>query len=276
MTDRGGKGRAAGPARSGCPFRGVADRPGAAGRRRPESDNMTDTPELIMTSSSCDGGRGREIASPCRMSQPSSISIRRARESSTPSPTTLRPRRCPRSRTERTIATSGRLPCASDTNPLSIFTSSNGSALRISIELYPVPKSSSDNLTPCVRSSRSMAAARVGWVTRALSVISRVRTSAGSPCLASVSDTSVGRSPRTSMRADRFTDTGTWCPADAQSAHCRSASSNTHSVTSMISVDRSAIGRKAAGASSPRVGCAQRKSASTPAIRPVRADSSGW
>ena len=61
-----------------------------------------------------------------------------------------------------------------------------------------------------------------------------------------------------------------------QRAAVRHTSARTHSPIGRISPESSATGRKSDGASSPRLGCSHRRSASKPASAPVRNDTTGW
>ena len=112
----------------------------------------------------------------------------------------------------------------------------------------------------------------------ALSVISRQRSPGGSAQERSAATTWSAMERLRSCRAETFTDIISGRPDEGWSSHRRAwaqASSSTHAPSRSTSPVSSASGMKPAGATSPRLGCCQRTSASNPTRSPS-AWTTGW
>ena len=114
----------------------------------------------------------------------------------TPSATTVKPRLCAMSITARTMLAASPLVWASRTKLRSILSALSGRRVRYDRLEYPVPKSSTEILTPMVRRLRSMRTASAGFSTSELSVISSSISSAGVSLACSVRHTIASRSLR--------------------------------------------------------------------------------
>ena len=136
-----------------------------------------------------------------------------------------------------------------------------------------MPKSSTASRTPSARSSSSVPTVVGRSTSSRLSVISRTRCAGSRPrLLERVADRAdqagLVEFPRGQVDADRHA-AGAWGSSRARRCICRQASRSTNRPMGTIRPVCSASGMKSSGGTSPRSGCCQRTSASTPASRPV-------
>ena len=130
--------------------------------------------------------------------------------------------------------------------------------------------------TPEIRSWANWAAARSGSSATLVSVSSSTSRSGARPAAASASCTSATSEPVPKWAALMLTAVTSVRPASSHAAVCRVASPSTHRVSGTTMPFCSASGMKSHGMSSPRSGCCQRTSASTPVTSPVVRCSTGW
>ena len=101
------------------------------------------------------------------------------------------------------------------------------------------------------------------------SVTSSRSRAGGTPVLGAAAARSAPAAPRRAgSRAETLTATGSRCPRARQAPHCRSACVEHAAVSGRISPVCSARGMNSPGGTSPRIGCCQRTSASTPSAPP--------
>jgi hypothetical protein len=141
-----------------------------------------------------------------------------------------------------------------------------------------VPKSSIAIRTPCSCSAARLLVTCGSSVSSAVSVISTVSASAGTPRRASAPVTSSTNPAARTWWAETLTLTCGRAP-DARSRQCaRSASarSRTQVPSGTMSPVSSAIGMNSDGGTVPRRGLNQRSSASNPVVAPLTRSTIGW
>ncbi|MEZ5133687.1 MAG: hypothetical protein R2699_01145 [Acidimicrobiales bacterium] len=142
-----------------------------------------------------------------------------------------------------------------------------------------MPKSSTAMRTPRPRNRCSVSSDASTSSISTLSVISSSRRAGGMPVASRMARTSSTSEGWPSWRPDRLTDTCSGrCPGSAAS-HRRAwtqACSITHRPMPTISPVSSATPMNSLGWRSPRSGCSQRSSASTPLMAPVTRSTTGW
>ena len=140
-----------------------------------------------------------------------------------------------------------------------------------------MPKSSMATRMPRSASARRARAGSSAELISALSVISSWSRSGGSPVRSRIAVTSRTRLASRTCRTARLTLMNGVRPP--RSSHCRAclhACARARRPSRTISPVSSATSMKWLGGSTPRSGCSQRTSASTPSSSPSASDTSGW
>ena len=161
-------------------------------------------------------------------------------------------------------------------NDLSIFSSSIASCLRYVSDALPVPKSSTASRTPIARRLSSTSIARCGSVMTPLSVTSRVSRAGSTDHRSRAPATVRGSDASPRSRTEMFTATSRSMPSADHWHTWSSAASSTYEVMRPTIPVFSARETNSSGSTSPRVGCDQRTSASTPVTRSVLRSTFGW